>query len=229
MDFWLLGSLFLIGITASISPCPLATNIAAIGFISQSFDHRKKSIIAAALYSLGRILAYVMIGLLLSKGLAAAPALSYWLQEELPIYLGPCLMITGLIILGYIPFFSLGKQPDSRTTSHIIERLGIGGSFVLGFLFALAICPPSAALFFGTALPLSMQGGSNFAWLGISLFGLGTALPVVLIGILAAIGLKQISQLTNLLPSIQLWVKRVTGALFLIIGGYFLFSKILLV
>lgn len=106
---WLLLSLLPTGVAAAVSPCPLATNIAAVGFISRGIGSRHQSAIASLLYTLGRVSAYVLIGWLVSRGLASAPMLSFWMQEELPVYLGPVMMVAGLVILGFIPFFSLGK------------------------------------------------------------------------------------------------------------------------
>ncbi len=82
---WQLLSLLGVGVAAAVSPCPLATNVAALGFISQDLDSRKRSLIASGCYTLGRVFAYVLVGLLVSKGLASAPMLSFWMQEELPV------------------------------------------------------------------------------------------------------------------------------------------------
>lgn len=226
---WTLLTLFPIGIATALSPCPLATNIAAVGFIAQNPGSRSHSAWASLSYTLGRMAAYVLIGLLVSQGLSSAPALSFWMQEKLPIYLGPIMMIAGLVILGVVPFFSLGKKPGVGTARLLVERGGIAGAFALGFLFALALCPPSAALFFGTAIPLSMQAGSEGAWLGVSLFGVGTAIPVVLFALLLVFSAERAAVFMRHMPHIQSVMKVVTGWFFLLLGGYWLFSKILLV
>lgn len=226
---WALLSLLPIGVITALSPCPLATNIAAVAFIAQQPGFRRQSAMAALCYTLGRMGAYVLIGLLVSEGLSSAPALSFWVQEKLPVFLGPVMMVAGLVILGFVPFFTLGKKPGDGTARHLVERGGLAGAFALGFLFALALCPPSAALFFGTALPLSMQAGSEGAWLGVSLFGLGTALPVVLFALLLVFSAERAAGFIRHMPRIQSVMKVVTGWFFLLLGGYWLFSKILLV
>lgn len=99
---------------AAVSPCPLTTNIAAVGFISRGIGSRHQSAITSLLYTLGRVSAYVLIGWLISRGLSSAPALSFWMQEELPVYLAPVMMVTGLVILGFVPFFSLGKNRENQ-------------------------------------------------------------------------------------------------------------------
>lgn len=226
---WQLLSLLGVGVAAAVSPCPLATNIAAVGFISRDLDSRRKSLTASACYTLGRVLAYVLIGFLVSEGLSSAPMLSYWMQEELPVYLGPVMMATGLVILGFLPFFSFGKRPDGETAQRLIRRTGMFGALALGFLFALAMCPPSAALFFGTAIPCSAQGGSEGAWFGISLFGVGTALPVIVFSLLFVFSTRRAAAVMRHMLRIQQVMKMVTGWFFLLLGGYWLFSKILLV
>lgn len=226
---WTLLSLFPIGIATALSPCPLATNIAAVGVIAQNPGSRSYSAWASLSYTLGRVAAYVLIGLLVSQGLSSAPALSFWMQEKLPIYLGPVMMLAGLVILGFVPFFSLGKKPGVRTSRLLVERGGTAGAFALGFLFALALCPPSAALFFGTAIPISMQAGSDGAWLGVSLFGVGTAIPVVLFALLLVFSAERAAVFMRHMSHIQSVMKVVTGWFFLLLGGYWLFSKILLI
>lgn len=214
---------------AAVSPCPLTTNIAAVGFISRGIGSRHQSAVASLLYTLGRVSAYVLIGWLISRGLSLAPALSFWMQEELPVYLAPVMMVTGLVILGFVPFFSLGKKPGESTAQCLMAKGGVGGAFALGFLFALALCPFSAALFFGTVVPLSMQVGSGGSWLGISLFGIGTALPVVAFALLLTFSAEKASSVVRRMPEIQQIMKLVTGWFFLLLGGYWLFKQILLV
>ncbi len=184
---------------------------------------------ASLLYTLGRVSAYVLIGWLVSRGLSSAPMLSFWMQEELPMYLGPVMMMAGGVILGFIPFFSLGKKPGEATAQSLMTKGGVWGAFALGFLFALVLCPPSAALFFGTVVPLSIQAGSAGPLLGISLFGIGTALPVVVFALLLTYSAEKAAATVRHLPEIQQIMKLVTGWFFLLLGGYWLFSRILLV
>ena len=48
---------FLLGLLTALSPCPLATNIAAVGFIGKDIEDRRKIFRNGLLYTLGRILA----------------------------------------------------------------------------------------------------------------------------------------------------------------------------
>lgn len=58
-------SAFLLGLMTAISPCPLATNIAAIGFISKNIESGQRIFLTGLLYTVGRILAYTILGIIL--------------------------------------------------------------------------------------------------------------------------------------------------------------------
>lgn len=207
-----------IGIAAAIAPCPLTTNLAAIGYLTRHAGSRLRVTWAAAAYTLGRITAYVGVGALLSLGLSQAPQVSYWLQEELPNCLAPILLIVGLVLLDCMPFISIGGKPGAATAEKL-GKGGIGGAFLLGVLFALALCPPSAALFFGAALPVAAQSGMG-AWLGISFFGLGTALPVAAFALLLTCSAAKAAKAMQCLPRMQLVCKHVAGGALLLLGAY---------
>ena len=54
-------------------------------------------------YAAGRATAYATIGLLVAWGIAAAPATSRLLQTALEPFIGPLLILVGLVLLGWIP------------------------------------------------------------------------------------------------------------------------------
>ena len=56
---------FILGLMTAISPCPLATNISAIGFISRDLQNRKGVFISGLVYTLGRAFSYTALALLL--------------------------------------------------------------------------------------------------------------------------------------------------------------------
>ena len=51
---------FLLGLLTAISPCPLATNIAAIGYIGKDIEDRRRVFLSGLLYTAGRIVAYTV-------------------------------------------------------------------------------------------------------------------------------------------------------------------------
>lgn len=170
------GAALWLGLLTAVSPCPLTANLAAVSFLGRN-TRAKRTFVGGLLYATGRSLAYVAVGSLLSWGLVSAPGLSRWLQNTFSPLLGPLLVVTGLMLLGWIPLPTFGGRKDQEAWRVRVERWGLASALPMGFVFALAFCPVSAALFFGSLLPLSV--GSGHTVLVPLVYGLGTALPVV--------------------------------------------------
>lgn len=215
--FWIAATTSLwLGILTSISPCPLATNVAAVSYVARSVSHPRFILLTGLLYSLGRAIAYVAIAALLVSSLLSIPQLSLFLQKYVNQVLGPILILAGMFLVGLLQLPQVGISASAR----IGERLAqdFGGSFLLGALFALSFCPISAALFFGSLIPLSTSSRSSI--LLPALYGLGTALPVIAFAVLTASGARSMFRVFDRLTSIEVWTRRVTGALFLFVGVY---------
>jgi cytochrome c biogenesis protein CcdA len=102
------------------------------------------------------------------------------------------------------------------------ERLTKGGvfsSFLLGVLFALAFCPVSAALFFGALIPLSLHSGLHF--LLPAIFGVGTALPVIVVAFGLAFGLQFLFNLLESVGRVEAIARKITGVVFIAVGFYY--------
>jgi cytochrome c-type biogenesis protein len=208
-----------LGILTSISPCPLATNVAAVSFIGKQFSSTPRLVYCGASYVLGRVLAYVGLGWILVAGLLAAPRLSSLLQGSMNQLLGPTLILAGMVLLDLLHFraagYVLGEKLQVRAA-----RGGPFGAGILGFLFALSFCPISAALFFGSLVPLSVQHGSTVAF--PMLYGVGTGLPVFVLSMMVAFGAKSIGALFHRISRAELWARRLTGAVFILAGIYYM-------
>ena len=148
-----------LGILTSISPCPLATNIAAISFIGRRVSHGRVVFLTGLLYTLGRMLTYVVLGILLITSVLSIPQVSYILQKYMNKILGPILIFVGMILLELIRFNVTGCG-FSEKMQRRVETSGIWGAGLLGIVFALSFCPISAALFFGSLIPLSIKSFS---------------------------------------------------------------------
>lgn len=206
-----------LGILTSISPCPLATNIAAVSYIGRRIDRPRMVVFSAFTYSLGRALAYAAVCAVVVLGLLSVPGLSQFLQRYMNKLLGPLLVLVGMYLLGLLSFgFSTTAGSDGLRKK--AAEGGPLGAALLGALFALSFCPVSAALFFGSLVPLSLQHGSKvllpFA------FGLGTALPVVVLALVATGGTKALSGALKKVGTFEVWARRVTGAVFVAVGIY---------
>ncbi len=223
MEWVWIGSALWLGILTAISPCPMATNIAAISFISRQVGDRRGVLGAGLLYTLGRTVAYVALAVLIMSGLTATADLSRFLQKYLNLALGPVLILLGLILLGWIgSAVSLNLAGD-----RVQQRAARGGpawAFGLGVLFALSFCPISAALYFMGLIPLTVKAGSRFLLpLG---YGLGTALPVLLFALLIAFAAEYLGKAFDRIAAVERWVRRIAGVLFILAGLYYCLQHI---
>jgi cytochrome c biogenesis protein CcdA len=230
---------FYLGVLTSISPCPLATNIAAISYIGRKVENPRQVLIAGLLYTFGRCLLYLGLAALLAATAMSIPAVSLFLQKYVRLALGPIFLLLGMLLVGQITFSGGGTLVNERMQKRI-DALGVWGAFLLGILFALSFCPTSAAWFFGL---LTLIAGSKaeaitgmLAQIGICLpeaslpgstlvlslvYGIGTAVPVLLVAFLLAYGAKHVGKAYNALSKIEWWARMITGWLFVLLGGYY--------
>lgn len=218
----LLSALWL-GILTSISPCPLATNIAAVSFLSRKINHPRKVLWSGLAYSLGRVVAYVVLGAVIISSLAGVPAVANFLQKYMNRILGPVLIVVGLFLLDVLKLNFSGFALSVRKQNSLAES-GVWGSFLLGVVFALSFCPISAALFFGSLLPLALN--NNFGLVFPFVFGLGTGLPVVVFAIGVALGIKSMTRWFNKVARLEVYMRKVTGAIFILVGIYYVWAYI---
>ncbi len=215
-----IGSALWLGILTSISPCPLATNIAAVSYVGKRVGRPSMVLISGLLYTLGRALSYFVVALIVVESLISVPAVSMFLQHRMNQLLGPVLLLVGVLLLDIIPWPWIGRgRGVSAGLRARVDRLGVFGAGLLGLLFALTFCPVSAALFFGSLIPLALRHESSV--LLPSLYGVGTALPVVVFSAVIAFAANRVSRAFDVLTRAEPWMRRVTAVLFIVIGGYF--------
>jgi cytochrome c biogenesis protein CcdA len=213
---WLaMGSALWLGILTSISPCPLTTNIAAISYVGRRLERTGGVLLSGLLYTAGRSVAYLAVGILVTKGLLSIPGVSNFLQKHLNLVIGPLILVVGLLLLGIFKF-DLGGGGVGKNLQAKIDKMGLWGAGVLGIIFALAFCPTSAGLFFGGLVPLAVK--SNSAFLLPVLYGIGTALPVIGFSLVLAFGAHLVGAAFNKLTVIELWVRRATAAVMILVG-----------
>jgi len=210
-----------LGILTSISPCPLATNIAAISFIGRRIDKPGYVLCTGLLYTVGRTIAYVVLGIVLVGSLLAAPSISNWLQKYMYKLLGPILILVAMVLLDMLQFSTKGGNLGQWCQQRA-EKFGLFGALFLGAVFALSFCPVSAALFFGSLIPLSIEHSSSIMLPLV--YGVGTALPVFVFGLLIAVGAGSLAKAFQKVTKFEIWARRVTGVIFLLIGVYFTFA-----
>lgn len=219
MTFALLSALaaaLWLGLLTAVSPCPLATNIAAIGYVARFSQRGAGGWMPGALYAMGRAAAYTLLGGLITWGLLGAPSLSAFLQEHMNQLLGPLLVLVGMALLDMLPGLSFFGKGSAGGLNEKLMSLGLIGSALMGFLFALTFCPVSAALFFGSLLPLAVKERST--WLVPALFGIGSAAPVLIFAVALAISREAASDAFQRLQALQRWIGPATGWLLVAVG-----------
>ena len=213
-----LGFALWLGFLTSISPCPLAANIAAISFLGRQVDRRDRAVFAGLAYTAGRTTVYVLFGFFLVSSTQAIPGLSMAMQRYTDRFLGPLLILVGLFLMKVIKWKGGGPIIGEKA-SKILGGRGIMGAYLLGILFALSFCPVSAALFFGNTLAIAVRLHSRVVIPG--LYGLGTALPVAAFSILIACSVHAVGRVFNRLTLFEKWARLTSGGVFIAAGIYY--------
>jgi len=211
-------SALVLGFMTSISPCPLATNITAIGFISKDIDNRNRVFINGLLYTLGRAITYTAIALVLYLG-ADQFKFSGFFQQYGEKILGPLLIIIGLFMLDVIKL----KFPGMNGLTSKMEnksRWSYFDAILIGMLFALAFCPYSGVLYFGMLVPMTISSASGL-YLPV-LFAIATGIPVIIVSWILAYTLSGIGGFYNKIKSFEIWFRRVIAILFILVGIYYI-------
>lgn len=211
---------FLLGLLTALSPCPLATNIAAIGYIGKHIESRKGVFVQGLLYTLGRTIAYTLLGVVLIAVLRSGASV-FGIQKFIATYgeliLSPALLLIGLFMLFgnrlNLPSLGFGGKGEG-----LAQRGGVG-ALILGVLFALAFCPTSGVFYFGMLIPISAS--TTMGYLLPILFAVATALPVLVVAWILAFSAGQIGVVYGKMQTIQKWLNIVVGILFIAIGIYY--------
>ena len=212
------GSAFWLGVLTSISPCPLATNIAAISYIGRRMGNSRQVFLTGLLYTLGRTLAYMGLAFVIVASVLSVPQISLFFQKYMHLVLGPILIIVGMFLLHLIQL-NMGGGGMNEKLQKRVDAIGIWGAFLLGVVFALSFCPVSAAIYFGSLIPLSLKANSSIALPVI--YGIGTALPVMVFAVLLALSVQSVGKAYNILGKIEWWARIITGWIFILLGVYF--------
>jgi len=217
------GSAFWLGILTSISPCPLATNIAAVSFLSKRIIHTKSVFWSGLFYVIGRMITYAALGFLIIYSLLSIPTIANFLQKYINKALGPILIVVGLFLLDAFRF-NIASFTLSQNKQDTLAQSGIRGSFALGIIFALAFCPASAALFFGSLIPLSLN--SKVGIILPFIYGIATGLPVLVFALFIALGVKSVSKWFRKVAKFEIYARKVTGIIFILAGIYYILVHI---
>jgi len=211
---------FILGLLTAISPCPLATNITAVGYISRNIESRRKVFLQGLMYTLGRTFAYTILGAVLIyiiRKEADTFELQLFISEWGELVIGPVLILVGMFILFghllHLPKFGFSGNTESNRFQ------GFVGSFMLGVLFALAFCPTSGLFYFGMLIPMSAE--SSVGYLLPLVFALATSLPVLLVSWFIAFSMQNLSKFVGSIQIFQKWFNGVVAVIFIGVGIYY--------
>jgi cytochrome c-type biogenesis protein len=208
---------FILGLLTAISPCPMATNITAIGFISKDVEDRKRVFLNGLVYTGGRALSYTLLALILFFG-ADQLKISGIFQQYGEKFIGPLLILIGLLMLDVVKIRFPGF---SRLTGNM-QRRGFNNYWdvlLLGVVFALAFCPYSGVLYFGMLVPMTISSASGL-YLPV-VFAIATGIPVIIFAWLLAFTVSGVGGLYNKMKAFEIWFRRVISVLFIGVGIYY--------
>ncbi len=210
---------FILGIMTAISPCPLATNITAIGFISKDIENKKRIFFNGLWYTLGRGISYTAIGVILYFG-ASKFHVAKFFQSNGEKFLGPLLVIVGILMFDFIkikfPGLSkLGDKMQQRKTNNWWSAM------LLGIIFALAFCPYSGVLYFGMLIPITISSPSGL-FLPL-IFAIATGLPVIIVAYLLAYSLASVGGFYKKVKVFEKWFRRIVAVIFILVGIYYIY------
>jgi len=220
-DIALVASFF-IGLMVAISPCPLATNITAIAYISKKINNSKNILITSVVYTLGRMFTYVSLTSLIVYIGVNVQAIFMFLQNYAEKILGPLLVFVGLVMLNFIRLPSFNGSSKLDKIKEKLTEKGYLGSFLLGIIFALAFCPISGVLFFGMLIPLSLKLSDGL--LIPSVFAFATGLPVIILSFILAYSVSKIGKVMHKIQIFEKYTRYAAAIVFILIGLYYIWN-----
>lgn len=211
---------FVLGLLTAISPCPLATNIAAIGYIGKHIDSRRMVFLNGILYALGRVIAYTVLGIIVIS-IIREGAGAFGIQKAVgkwgEMLLGPLMLAIGIFML-VVSKINLPKFGFSGNGERIAGKGGLG-ALLLGILFALAFCPTSGVLYFGMLIPMSVTASAG--WTLPMIYAIATALPVIVVAWLLAFSIERIGSFYGKIQTIQKWINSIVAIIFIAVGVFY--------
>jgi cytochrome c-type biogenesis protein len=202
---------FLAGLAFSFNPVALASIPVSLAYVTRARD-RSEAVLYGGLFILGMILTHVVLGFIAGLGGKWAASL---LGRAWGLALGPLLIVLGLMWAGWlrIPLPSIGF-PATRPTA-------ASGAFLLGILFAVAICPvctPALVVLLGVTAAL---GSVVLGTVLLFAFALGRAIPIAM-GAFAVSWLGHLQSFARYRRAFEL-----TGAIVLIATGLYMLNAVL--
>jgi cytochrome c biogenesis protein CcdA len=207
-----------LGLLTAISPCPLATNIAAVSYLGRHAARPARALRSGVAYVAGRTLCYTLVAAALAAGLLAAATVSDTVSRVIGLLVGPVLIVAGAMLLGILPMPKLRGRAQGKLADRLASRGDALGAFLLGIVFALSFCPVSAAIFFGSLIPLAAR--SQSVVLVPATFGVMTGVPVLAFACIIAAGGHGLGKAFDRVKAVERWLRAITGVVLMAVGLY---------
>lgn len=203
------GACLLAGIMTTVHPCPMTTNIASVSMLIGWSARQRNNGLTLFYFICGYLFSYLIIAMLLSSGALSIPRISYVLQVGFNFFIGPLLVLIGMLLAD---FMNLNRLYKGKILTNIRSRNWSGlPAFPFGSMIALSFCPATAAIFFGILVPLSVDHDKTFLF--PLLYALGASIPLITIAALMHRGvmLRKNTLLVKYLPKISGWILIILG------------------
>jgi cytochrome c-type biogenesis protein len=213
---------FFIGLMTALSPCPLATNITAIAYVSKKINNSKHTLIVGFLYTLGRMFSYTLLASLIVWLGISSQNISFFLQTYGDKILGPLLIVIGIVMLNIIKLSIFKRSDKLNRLKEKLANKGYLGSFLLGVIFALAFCPFSGVLFFGMLIPLAIKVGDGLIIPAV--FAFATGLPVIIFSFILVYSVSKLSSIMGKVQTFERWMRMIVGIIFVLVGSHYILN-----
>ncbi len=210
---------FALGLLTAISPCPLATNITATAYIAKTITSKRKVLLSGLIYTAGRMFSYTILAAIIYFG-ASKFQVAKLFQGNGEKFIGPLMILIGLIMLDVIKLNFLFSGNLTERLSNKFKDRGLLGSFMLGFVFAMAFCPYSGALFFAMLIPMTLVASQGLALPVV--FSIGTGLPVILFSFIIVYGMQKLGTYFRAIQKFEKIMRIVAGFVFILTGLYYI-------
>ena len=219
----------------AINPCPLATVVSSLLFLTGRQTSRRQGWWIATLYALGRALLYFSLGLL-SAWLLRTSIQTLQLQEQilygLEHWLGPLIILLGVLLwlFGRHDHHDHHNHQHEETTHQAeepdleqrqpLERQGAWSwrALWLGFSSALFFCPATGLIYFGMLVPMTAQAGGAVGLLYLGLFALLTGSVAYPVYGLIRMGLSRLARFAGDMQRWRKWLNVGISLLFVVLG-----------
>ena len=219
----------------AINPCPLATVVSSLLFLTGRQTSRRQGWWIATLYALGRALLYFSLGLL-SAWLLRTSIQTLQLQEQilygLEHWLGPLIILLGVLLwlFGRHNHHDHHNHQNEEPTHQAeepdleqrqpLERQGAWSwrALWLGFSSALFFCPATGLIYFGMLVPMTAQAGGAVGLLYLGLFALLTGSVAYPVYGLIRMGLSRLARFAGDMQRWRKWLNVGISLLFIVMG-----------